>query len=246
MTTRLPRVHASLLALALVGCGGPGKPRAPVVAAADTATIEALERTIPATGEADEIVLRMPRVTVPGNPAATARINETLGVPATAELLEDQGDVGRWFDVRYNQRGLLSMTVTRETLGAYLDSEVEYFVFDLTSGARVEASAVFRPDALPQVLTLVDGKLQAELTEARAVEGDCAADELGPELYQRTATADELHQLWINAQGQVVFDYPFDFPHAIQACEPTGTYAFTAGELSSTFAATSPLLRLAQ
>lgn len=237
------RSTSLVLALALAACGGKSTGAHGPAAASAVATIEPLERTVQDTEreEGGEINLRMPKVTVAGNPAASAAINTALGTPADASGLEAGGEVGLDYTVHHNGDGLLSISIGHETMGAYPDGYSTEFLFDLGTGAQLTVTQLFRADALDGLASALDAKLQPMIAAARATEGDCG--DLEPDMFDRHFTAAELSDLFV-VDGAVSFVFPFDFPHVVQACEPDGTVSMTIGELAPFLAADSPLHRL--
>jgi hypothetical protein len=232
-----------LVVTSLAACGGKST-GAHAAAPADLAVvIEPLERTVPATEDEGEIQLRAPRVTSASNPAVAAAINTALGTPADAAALDPAGEVGLDFVVDHNGQGLLSLALVHETMGAYPDSYVDYFLFDLTTGARLTVDQLFRADALAPLAAALDAKLQPVIAAARAQEGDCA--DLGDGILDRQFTVAELKDVVIT-KGAVGFVYPFDFPHVMQACEPDGLVSMSVAELAPFLSASSPLHRLAR
>lgn len=223
-------------------CGGKSaSTTTPATGGDAAATIEPLTRSFAATDDEPEATVRMPRVTIPGNPTASAAINQTLGVPASADGLSSGGEAGLDFTVGYNADGLLAIMMVHETLGAYSDSYVEHFLFDTRTGARLTGAELFRADGLTALASAVDGKLQAQLDAARTERTDCT--EGGDDPYQGQYTADHLRDVYLTADGQVYFPYDFDFPHAMQACEPDGDLRMPVAELTSYLRDDSPLRR---
>ena len=187
--------------------------------------------------------MRLPRVTVPGNPAASAAINAALGAPATADQIEGTGDVGLDFEVALNADGLLDVTLIHETLGAYPDSYFQHFLFDLTTGARLGGADLFRAEAMAELAALIDGKLQAALAAARTERSDCVSDDEDP--FQGAYTEAHLADVGLSARG-VEFRYDYDFPHAIQACEPADEFVLPLAEVRPYLRADGPLARHAK
>ncbi|MEZ4400563.1 MAG: hypothetical protein R3B06_11125 [Kofleriaceae bacterium] len=233
------------LALAVAACGGKAatSPTNPVALpeAPPPASITPLARTFPGEDGGDPVMMRRPLVTVPGNRDASKAINAALGVPETAEELQPDGDVGDEFEVGYNADGLLDISIIHETMGAYPDTHTDHFLFDTSTGARLTGAALFRADAVPKLVAAIDRQLQAELVQAKRAGGDCVVED--GELFTGTFTAAHLDDVWVTKAG-VAFQYPYDFPHAVQACEPAGTFVWSAKDLLPYLSDTSPLHRL--
>jgi hypothetical protein len=235
-----PRHHrparALALALLLPACGS----RTPTVdvpsggsAATSTATlapppaaasaeVEEAKRTLPARDHRGPIEVRTPRIVVPGNPSATAAIQSTL-----ADFLAvGEDDVRVDFRVSFNARGFLDLTVVHETVTAYPDQHEEHYLFELRSGRRLHAADVFRTDKRAELVAAVDAKMQEAIRAAGLDTPDCADLKQEP----RRFSADRLREVRLEPQALTVL-YDFDFPHVIQACEPSGEFRFTAAEL---------------
>jgi len=234
---------APVLVLALAACGGKSTGAHGPATASVTATIEPLERTVQDADQPEwgDIHVRMPKVTVPGNPAATAAINAALGTPADASGLDAGGEVGLDYTVHHNGDGLLSLSISHETMGAYPDGYVDDFLFDLTTGARLTPTQLFRADGLDGLAAALDAKLQPKIAAARAEGGDCA--DVGDDLFDRTFTAADIADVTVG-DGKIDFGFPFDFPHVALACEPDGVVPMSLDELAPFLAADSPLHRL--
>ncbi|MBK9036102.1 MAG: hypothetical protein IPL61_33480 [Myxococcales bacterium] len=240
-------LFTAALAATLAACGGAAKPTVGNSASADAAypvaVLEPLERTVPATEDEPDGTVRLPRVTVPGNPTASAAITAALGTPATADQLDAHGEVGIDYVVGHNADGLLDVRIVHETLGAYADTYEEHFLFDTTTGARLTAAQLFRADALPTLAARVDAQLQAELTAARADRPDCVDGDDDP--FHGEFTVAHLDSVGVS-DGRVGFTYDYDFPHVIAACEPSGGFWFKPAELDEYLAPDSALRRLAR
>ncbi|MBP8811673.1 MAG: hypothetical protein KBG48_36075 [Kofleriaceae bacterium] len=239
------RTQMIAMSMVVAACGGPAAPATPTnsggAGAGAAATVTPLERVFPPSEEADEIKVRVPRIEVAGNPTASAAINTALGVPATADELTTGGEVGLDYTIGYNGDGLLAVIMGHETMGAYPDSYAEHFVFDTTTGARLDGAAQFRPEATAELVARLDGQLQAALTKTRAERPDCVDGDDDP--YQGQYTADHLRHLYLTADRTLVFVYDYDFPHVIQACEPDGELTLPLAEAATYLRADSPLRR---
>ncbi len=236
-----------LTALTAGACGGGTKP-ATTPGGGAAVTIETLERTVPAGDEHGDAHVRVPYVTVAGNPTATATINAALGVPNTAAALDaikELGDVGVDYQVDYNQRGLLDLTIIHETMGAYSDSYVEHHLFDVATGAQLRGADVLVADTMPALAATLDGKVQAALAAARTDNPDCVSEDDDPYAGPFTFTVANLQDVAVVAGG-VRFGFDFDFPHVAQACEPDGTFNLSLAEITPYLRPDGALARLAK
>ena len=219
---------AFTLLIVAAACGGPhaGPPANHAGGAGGdglVATITPFTGTAPAGEDLGEATIRTPLIDVPGNPAASAAINAALDVPNTAAALaevKELGEVGLDYEVGFNRRGVLDLSITHETMGAYPDSYRSHFLFDLATGKKLTGAELLRADRQADLAARLDTQLQAELADARAhADADCIGD--GDDPYQGRFTPDLLGDVGVGDTG-LVFVYDFDFPHAIQACEPAG------------------------
>lgn len=226
------RASSVVLGLALAACGGaPGPKAAGPGGGAPAVTIATVEKTVPAGEDLGDAHVRAPLITVAGNPAASTAINAALGVPNTEAALAavtELGEVGIDYAVGYNRDGLLDLTITHETMGAYPDSYGAHFLFDVATGKALTAADLLRADQLPALAAALDQQLQAELAATRQSNPDCVSEDDDP--YHGEFTVAALDSIGLTERG-VVFTYDYDFPHVIQACEPAGTFTMTLAEL---------------
>ncbi len=241
------RTSPVVVGLVLAACGGSPTPKATGPAASGPAvTIATVEGTVPAGEELGDAHVRVPFVTVVGDPAASAAINAALGVPNTKAALAAVtalGEVGLDYQVGYNQDGLLDLTIAHETMGAYPDGYTVHFLFDVATGKALKGADLLAADQRPALAAVLDQRLQAEMASTRQENPDCATEDDDP--YQGQFTVEHLDDVGLTAQG-VVFTYPYDFPHVIQACEPLGEFTLTLAEARPYLRADGPLAALAR
>lgn len=142
----------------------------------------------------------------------------------------------RWmhsFDCRvtYNRDHILAI---RFTWNAYFADHEKAMAFDLRDGSLIEGYDLFREDKIPELVQLIDQKLQAELEQmARDYEGKrdikYAWQTQGSPL---KFTADYLTDLAINDKG-ITFYYDPYFSHTAAWAEPDGHYFFKYSELKN-------------
>lgn len=235
-----------LISMILVGaCGGGGKRAAAPGGVA--VTVEALTRTMHSADADADVEVRVPHVTVPGNPAAEAAINGALGVPTTRAALDafELQEAGLGFEVGYNRDGLLDLTIVHETMGAYPDGYTEHFLFDTATGARLKGGDLLVLDATGPLVTRLDADLQAAIARAKAGNPDCVTEDDDPYARDFHVTAEHLQDLAMTDAG-AVFAFDFDFPHVIQACEPDGAFTVSFADLKPYVKADGALARLAR
>lgn len=234
-----------LTMLTVAACGG-GSKHATTPAAGGAVTIETLERTVPAGEDLGDAKVRVPYVTVVGDPAASAAINTALDIPNTAAKLDaitELGEVGLDYEVAYNQRGLLDLSIVHETMGAYPDSYVQHHLFDVTTGAQLRGADVLVADAMPALAAALDAQVQGALAQARTDNPDCVTEDDDPYAGAFKFTVDNLADIGV-VDGGVTFTYDYDFPHVMQACEPTGSFSMSMAEIAPYLRPDGALARL--
>lgn len=141
-------VASGLVALvALVGCAGSSEGETESGAGAASTAPSSLaatvtEATLKHESERCNLDMVDPRVSIEGNPAATAKLQESLNPGGTAPLaVEDFCDgeggfhtsIETHFNVSTNEKGILSIVVHQNTPSP----SSEAFVFDLATGKRL-------------------------------------------------------------------------------------------------------------
>ncbi|HEV7645740.1 MAG TPA: hypothetical protein VGO50_17505 [Pyrinomonadaceae bacterium] len=134
------------------------------------------------------------------------------------------------FDVDYNKRGILGVSLTIDGSGAYPDGSTKPVVVNIKTGNRVLPQDVFT--SLNGLAAKAKVKQQAEikqgLTDIKKEEPDAESPE---NLFESADfTAEGLKEFSVSDKG-VTFWYDYGFPHVIQAMEPEGRYFFTWAEL---------------
>lgn len=143
------------------------------------------------------------------------------------------------FEAPFQKNGLVSLVVNQEGMAAYPDVVSAERVIDLKAG-RVLGAESWDPARQAELISRLDGLLQAEITSTRA---EFKPDEVDPELFQgHTVRAETLGRFGLRPQG-VVFHYEFGFPHAMLAAEPDGDLLVPWAEVSPFLVADSPLKR---
>jgi len=136
-----------------------------------------------------------------------------------------RGIVGADFTVVFADAEFLDIQIIVETLGAYPSSNVQNFLFSLTTGEEVTAGNLFLQKRLPEVVELCEYRLRGNIVRK------CEED---PDLL---SSLEEYHftEVWLDRVGMrsegLVFHYDFQFPHAMLAGEPEEELFFTWDEL---------------
>jgi hypothetical protein len=142
--------------------------------------------------------------------------------------------------VNYNRDYILDITFSQNGVGAYPDGGSKHFAINLRNGELIRAADAFEASAHEKLAAMVDEKLQAEnQATIRDVgnEDRATAEELLKELKFRTSNLDEFS---INDKG-ITFLFDAEFPHAVQAFQPVGTYFFSYAELKPYIKTDGPL-----
>ena len=135
------------------------------------------------------------------------------------------------YRVTYNQNHILAITFS---WNAYFADHERPMIFDLRDGSLITVQDLFREDKIPELATLVDQKLQAELQQMIR---DYSASGSGniefvwkAENAALRITPDDLAEIAINDKG-IAFFYKARFHHSRAWAEPPGRYFFTYNEL---------------
>lgn len=160
--------------------------------------------------------------------------NRSLGDDSLARVIADfeangSGIIGVDYQVNHNANGLLDVSMTSETMGAYPDAFSEYLVYDLRSGARVRPGDVF--STFSPIRSLIQKQVKASIAAAKA-DDPAAVDDLNLMLGENPGSVDDdtLGRFTITKRG-LTFHYVFGFPHAARALEPDGEFSLTWAEL---------------
>lgn len=170
-------------------------------------------------------------------PALSKKIERTISYERVLEvnIQEEIKDV-QWlyeadYEVGFNARGFLSITLSADGSGAYPSVFSRTVVVNLKNGDRVIPADVFTD--LNDLVSVIKKKLQAEI-EARVKElkADPESKDVDPsELFAETDfTMEDLEEFSINETG-VTFIYDYGFPHVIKALEPDGRFKFSWSEI---------------
>ena len=137
------------------------------------------------------------------------------------------------FVVDYDAHGLLSINFRSEAAGAYLSTR-RLSVNLKRRGGVLSWRELFRAEAVPQIIALVDAQMQKSVTEARQYVHGHEPDAV--EFFEHSLPAEpyfaaaDLERFALHRDG-VSFHYGFGFPHAIQALAPSGRYFLSTAQL---------------
>lgn len=157
------------------------------------------------------------------------------GVP-----LEQSGAVGYDYDEDFFVgRGVLSITLKLELMGAYPTTESRQVNVDLKTGRTLLPSTIFQKTS---ALVAALEKARRE-SVAKAITAANAEDKetIQRQLHGRF-TAKNLSEFRVDEKG-VTFVYDFDFIHAVKALEPEGRFLLPWSKLRPYVRKSSPLAR---
>jgi len=135
------------------------------------------------------------------------------------------------YRVTYNRNHILALEFSWI---AYFADHEKPVIFDLRDGSLIKAQDLFREEQIPELVKLIDHKLQAEL-EQMLSDHDRSQDLKyiwKAENALLRFTAEDLAELAINDKG-ITFFYDPGFHHTTAWAEPEGRYFFTYSELKN-------------
>ena len=158
------------------------------------------------------------------------RIENTVSYEKILDLdLKEELD-GRWlekasYEVNYNKRGILVITLTMEGSGAYPSCASKTVVVDMKAGNRLMAADLF--SNLPGLAAICKRFQKAEVKRALADR----KKGLDASFFQETDfKVENLDEFSVGDRG-VTFIYDYGFPHVALALQPDGRYFFTWRQL---------------
>lgn len=161
----------------------------------------------------------------------TLSYSKVLGLNVNEEIREIQWLEEADFEVSYNSKGILTITLSMNGTAAYPDGTSKALVVDLKTGNRVRPLDVFTN--LNGLAAMVKRAQKAEVSKAlKEMKEDPENKDFDTDqLFEATNfTVKNLDEFEVNDKG-VTFIYNYGFVHAIQALEPEGRFAFTWGQL---------------
>ena len=182
-------------------------------------------------------------------PALSRKIGQTISYSKVMQLnvQEDIRDM-QWleeadYEVNYNARGILVITLSISGSGAYPDQAFKTVAVDLKTGDRITAAQAFKDTAW--LIEEIEEKQQREIEQSiKELREDPEEKDTDPsDLFKEEKfTAKDLEEFSISNSG-VTFIYKYGFPHVIKALEPEGRYTFTWKELGCFIKPGGPLAK---
>ncbi len=161
----------------------------------------------------------------------TLSYTKNLGLNINEELRDIQWLEEADFEVSYNAKGILTITLSMNGTAAYPDGTSKTLVVDLKTGNQVRPMDVFTN--LNRLAAMVKRAQKAEVSKAlKEIKEDPENKDVDPaQLFEGTNfTAKHLDEFEVNDKG-VTFIYDYGFVHAVQALQPEGRFAFTWDQL---------------
>ena len=136
------------------------------------------------------------------------------------------------YRVTHNRNHILAITFS---WNAYFAEHEKGVVFDLRDGGLIKVQDLFLENTVPELVKLINQKLQAELEEM--LRNSDEKDQLRyawkeAENNPLIFTAEDLDEFQINEKG-IIFFYHAGFSHQRKWAEPEGHYFFTYSELKN-------------
>lgn len=180
-------------------------------------------------------------------PALSKKIEVTISYAKNLDLnvQEEMGEI-QWledaeFEVNYNARAILVITLWIEGSGAYPDGTSKTVAVDLRTGNRILPSEAFTDlkGLVAKIKQKQKVEIEASIKDLREdpEEKDTDPAELFAEEEFKVAN---LSEFAVDAKG-VTFIYDYGFPHAIKALEPEGRYTYSWAEIAKFVKPQGPL-----
>jgi hypothetical protein len=170
-------------------------------------------------------------------PELSKKITDEISYEKVLGLnLKEEIDEIQWLDeadyeVNYNDKGVLVVTLSLMGSGAYPSMNDKTVVIDLKTGNRVFPADVFTN--LETLAAKVGKAMQAEIekTKVEYKNDPDAAGFDGSEYFDRAVyTSENLEAFSVGDKG-VTFKYDYGFPHVVKAFQPEGRFFFGWAEM---------------
>lgn len=183
------------------------------------------------------------------SPSVSKKIESTISYAKVMELnIQDEIKDIQWleeadYEVNYNAKWLLVITLSVSGTGAYPDTASKTIAVDLKTGNRITPAQAFKN--ISGLVELIKQKQKVEIEAAiKELREDPEEKERDPaELFsEESFTADSLQEFSLNDSG-ITFIYNYGFPHVIQAFEPEGRYTYKWSEVAKFINPAGPLAK---
>ena len=134
------------------------------------------------------------------------------------------------YEVDYNKKGILGISLTIEGSGAYPDSSSKSIVVNIKTGNRIVPADVFTnmTGLVSQISNLQKAEVKQAIVDIKKENPE--EEDLANLFESADFTAENLKEFDINDRG-IRFWYDYGFPHAIQAWQPEGRYFMTWSQM---------------
>lgn len=176
-----------------------------------------------------EIVLMWPKISGINNTEVYEKIVNILDfekvVGKSVEKIEKEygdckcGVVGTVYSVNYNTNGLLSISLSIDTLEAYSENTTKNFVINLNSGDALVIEDIVDSKKIKELVSLCDGKLQKNISDTKEALIKSGID-IPLEYYKGKFKEDNLKNYVLTDKG-IGFTYDYEFPQVIKSAEPS-------------------------
>ncbi len=170
-------------------------------------------------------------------PALSKKIETNISYAKVMDfnLQEEKAEI-QWleeadYEVGYNQKSILSITLSMSGSGAYPSVFSKTVVVNLKTGNQIKPADIFTN--LDGLAAEIKKRQQAEIKKAQEdykkdVE---TADFDGSEYFDNADFKIENLEGFAVSEKGVTFTYDYGFPHVVQALQPNGIFLFTWAQL---------------
>jgi len=187
--------------------------------------------------------VRYPVVSGAITPTAKKNLNDSISYWRVFETSLKQSMTETYllsldYAVNYNKKGILDISLTSETMGAYPDTHTVNLVIDEATGKTIGFNDAFAANSRTKLAKMVDVKLAAEKKEIiKSIDADreSFSDAEGRDSAKQSVnnlkfTSGNFNEFSVNDKGVTIL-YDAGFPHVIQALQPDGQYFFTWAQI---------------
>lgn len=140
------------------------------------------------------------------------------------------GLVGSSYNVLYNKKGTLSISVYIETLGAYPDSYYQDINLNLNTGKRILISEIIKREKMKQLAAKLDEVIQQRIKDK--IKQDSLSKDDAEWMFGKSKFTVENLSSYAIKDGGIMFYYNFGLPHVAEALSPDEDIWMSNEELS--------------
>ncbi|HJS52283.1 MAG TPA: hypothetical protein VJ781_10320 [Pyrinomonadaceae bacterium] len=134
--------------------------------------------------------------------------------------------------VKYNKHNLLDIWLVMEGVGAYPDGETKYLVFDTRTGTRISFPDLFAAERMPELLSTIRAVVKREESKIKEEEVREALESYREiESGLRPDQIEFKHLDFTISDKGVTFLFDYNYPHVVQALEPSGEFFVSYADL---------------